>query len=94
MIFNQISQFGCCFTGFTLRILHFNNFEIDYKNQKLEKFYNVFLKSYMEILGVKSLRIEGQSNGRVEFMNGRPESFLNAEIIETYIAMERKKSRK
>ena len=76
--------------GFHSTDFTFNNFEIDYKIKKLEKFYNVFLKSYMEILGVKSLRIEGQSNGRVEFMNGRPESF-NAEIIETYIAMERKK---
>ena len=76
--------------GFYSTDFTFNNFEIDYEIKKLEKFYNVFLKSYMEILGVKSLRIEGQSNGRVEFTNGWPESF-HAEIIETYIAMERKK---
>lgn len=68
----------------------FSDFTIDYNINDLSEVFNVFLKSWFEIVGFSDFEIEGKAKGRVEYINSDLSS-LSAQLTEIYILSDRKK---
>lgn len=67
-----------------------NNLNISFDILDASRFYQGFLSSYFEIVGINDAEVEGQIKGQIAIENSEIKS-INAEIKESYLAIESKK---